>query len=295
MVAVDNFSSGARPNADALRALPGAAERLKIVEADVCQPWREWLPQGFVGTEAKWVFHFASPASPPHFERLNKEIMWVNSRGLDEALQAADHLRARVIFASTSEVYGDPEISPQPESYRGCVNTWGPRSCYDESKRFGEALIYSHNIRHGTKHGAVRIFNTYGPRMNPSDGRVVINLLLQALKGEKLTIYGTGKQTRSFCYVDDLVKGILAFAASGHTGPMNLGNEGEFSILELTEKVRALFPGKSLVVDHLPMPKDDPRQRRPDLTLARKTLAWEPQVKLEQGLVKMLAWLKDAT
>lgn len=295
VVAIDDFSSGFRANKDYLLSLPGARERLVVVEADACAPWKTWVPQDLARGSLKWLFHFASPASPPHFERLNLEIMWVNSKGLNEALLAADALGGRVVFASTSEVYGDPEISPQPESYRGNVNTWGPRSCYDESKRFGESLIHSHNLRHGTKHGAVRIFNTYGPRMNPADGRVVVNLLLQALKGEDLTIYGDGAQTRSFCYVDDLVEGILRFAASPHTGPMNIGNDREFRILELAQKVQALFAERALKIRHLPMPKDDPKQRRPDLSFVRRELAWEPKISLEEGLPRMLAWLKTVS
>ena len=297
VLAVDNFCTGSHSNRDYLKALPGASEQLTIVEADVCRPWQEWVPNSFaqaVKGQLKTVFHFASPASPPHYQALGLETMWVNTRGLAESLAAADALGGRVVFASTSEIYGDPEFSPQPESYRGNVNTWGPRACYDEAKRFGESLIYTHNLKHKTQHGLVRIFNTYGPRMNPADGRVVINLLLQGLQGEPLTVYGSGKQTRSFCYVDDLVRGILAFAASGKTGPINIGNEGEFTILELAEKIQKLFPEKKLTVQFKELPKDDPTQRRPDITLARSELKWEPRIPLEEGLVRMLEWLKTA-
>ena len=293
VVAVDNFCTGSRSNKTYLESLPQAAHNLRIVEADVCRPWKEWVPTDFTGKKAQWVFHFASPASPPHYQALGLETMWVNSRGLAESLAAADSLGARVVFSSTSEIYGDPAVTPQPESYRGNVNTWGPRACYDEAKRFGESLIYTHNLKYGTAHGAVRIFNTYGPRMNPADGRVVINLLLQALKGEALTVYGSGKQTRSFCYVDDLIAGILAFAASSHSGPMNIGNEREFTILELADKVQALFPGKKLEIQFKDLPKDDPTQRRPDISLAKKTLGWQPHLDLESGLTRMLAWLKE--
>jgi len=201
-------------------------------------------------------------------------------------------VRRRVIFSSTSEIYGDPEVSPQPEDYRGCVNTQGPRSCYDESKRFGEALLYTHNLKYGTKHGLVRIFNTYGPRMNPADGRVVINFLAQALRGEALSVYGDGSQTRSFCYVDDLVAGILAYASSAQTRPINIGNEREFTILDLVEAVRALFPEKKLKVEHRALPQDDPRKRRPDLSLAKATLQWSPKIELKEGLSRMLDWLR---
>jgi nucleoside-diphosphate-sugar epimerase len=294
VAAIDNLATASPSNPDYLRALPQARERLKIVEADVCKDWQTWLPRDFLGDTAPWVFHFASPASPPHYQRLGLETMWVNTLGLSQSLAAADALGGRVVFASTSEIYGDPEVTPQPESYRGCVNTWGPRACYDEAKRFGEALIYTHNLKHGTRHGAVRIFNTYGPRMNPADGRVVINFLVQALESAPLTIYGDGSQTRSFCYVEDLVEGILRFADSGHTGPMNIGNEREFTIRELAEKVRGLFPDRGLKIEHHEFPPDDPKRRRPNLTLARAELDWEPRIPLEDGLARMLDWLRTA-
>ncbi len=289
VIAVDNFATGSRSNVDYLRSIDKDG-LFTFVEADVCKPWESWAPTK--RPRLTKVLHFASPASPPHYQRLGVETMWVNTLGLSNAMDLADHDKARVVFASTSEIYGDPEVTPQPETYRGCVNTWGPRSCYDEAKRFGEALIYTRNVLRGTNHGCVRIFNTYGPRMNPADGRVVINLLVQAIKKETLTIYGTGAQTRSFCYVDDLVAGITTFAATTHTGPVNIGNDKEFSILELTEKVRELFPDRKLNLDHLPLPKDDPQRRRPDLTLARKVLNWEPRVPLVEGLAKMRAWLE---
>jgi nucleoside-diphosphate-sugar epimerase len=223
------------------------------------------------------------------------ETMLVNSMGLLEAIRFADSHSARVVFASTSEIYGDPEVHPQPESYRGSVNTVGPRSCYDEAKRFGEALLYTMNLRNGTRHGIIRIFNTYGPRMKPLDGRVVINFLMQGLAGEDLTVYGNGAQTRSFCYVDDLVNGILAFAKSNELGPMNIGNDREFTVLQLAEAVQKLFPEKSLKLRQTDLPVDDPQQRRPDLSLAKSKLKWQPVVHLDAGLAKMLASLKDSS
>ena len=199
-----------------------------------------------------------------------------------------------MIFASTSETYGDPEVHPQPETYRGNVNTMGIRACYDEAKRYGETIVYTHNWKNGSSHGLVRIFNTYGPRMNPADGRVVINFLVQGHKGEDLTVYGDGKQTRSFCYVDDLVDGILRYAATSITDPVNLGNDKEFTILELAECVQKLFADKNLKLQHMDLPKDDPTKRRPELNRAKSLLnSWEPKVSLQDGLDQMYNWLKD--
>jgi nucleoside-diphosphate-sugar epimerase len=295
VICVDNFSTGTRDNRAFLEKKGG--KLLTFIEADVAKPWA-WVGDiaDDVHRKISHVFHFASPASPPLYQQLSIETMWVNSVGLYEAMQFADSANARVIFASTSEVYGDPNISPQPESYWGSVNSFGERSCYDESKRFGEGLIFSHNKRHHTKHGLVRIFNTYGPRMNPQDGRVVINFLVQALKGEALTVYGDGSQTRSFCYVSDLVDGIVRYAESELSEPVNIGNDKEFTILELAKEVQALTAkntGKTLPLQFFDLPKDDPKQRRPDLTKARRLLApWQPQVPLREGLIKMLEWLK---
>lgn len=290
VVAVDNFCTGLRTNKDYLLGLPSSS-RLQFIEADVIQPWAAWASQ--LAGKVDLVLHFASPASPPHYQRLGLETMWVNSLGLSHALQFADSQKARVVFASTSEIYGDPEISPQPETYWGNVNTLGPRSCYDEAKRFGESLIYTHNQKQGTEHGLVRIFNTYGPRMNPNDGRVIINFLVQALKNEPLTVYGTGEQTRSFCYVDDLVAGIRAYANTRLTAPVNLGNDREFTILEAARTVQNIFAEKKLRIIHMDLPKDDPRQRKPLLARAKKELSpWEPKISLEVGLRRVLDWLR---
>lgn len=293
VIAIDNFATGRRENLKPLEDI--GKERFLFIEADVCKDWSTWkarIPSYWLAKLSD-CFHFASPASPPHYQRLGIETMWVNTLGLQNCLAFADEHKAHVTFASTSEIYGDPEISPQPESYRGWVNTWGPRACYDEAKRFGESLIYTWNLKHGTKHGAVRIFNTYGPRMNPVDGRVIINFLVQALNDQPLTIYGSGAQTRSFCYVDDLVEGIVTFARLKLSDPVNIGNESEFSILELAEMVREIFAEKNLKIEYHELPKDDPRQRRPDLTAAKKILSpWLPQVNLRTGLLKMIDWLK---
>jgi nucleoside-diphosphate-sugar epimerase len=293
VVAVDNFCTGLRTNKVHLMGL-SAAENLKFIEADVIQTWDDWAKQ--ISGKVDLVLHFASPASPPHYQRLGLETMWVNTLGLSRALSFADQQGARVVFASTSEIYGDPEVSPQPETYWGNVNTMGPRSCYDEAKRFGEALIYTHNLRHKTKHGLVRIFNTYGPRMNPNDGRVIINFLIQALEGSALSIYGDGSQTRSFCFVDDLVDGIVRYAQTDLIEPVNLGNDKEFTILEAAELVVKIFSNKNLKKIFEPLPKDDPKQRKPDLTRAKNLLKpWSPKISLEEGLRQMLTALQKNT
>ncbi len=292
VVCVDNFSTGLKSNRQYLESLPEAKSLLTFLEKDVSQTWDSWSSN--IKIPISHVLHFASPASPPHYQRLSFETMAVNTTGLMEAMKFADQKKARVVFASTSEIYGDPEISPQPESYWGHVNTLGPRSCYDEAKRFGETIIYSHNQKFQTRHGMVRIFNTYGPRMNPNDGRVIINFLVQALRGEKMSVYGSGKQTRSFCYVSDLIAGITAYAKTDLTEPVNIGNQKEFTILELIGTVQEIFSDKKLEMEFFDLPKDDPRQRCPDLTKAKSLLRpWEPQISLKQGLEKMTEWLKS--
>lgn len=283
VVGLDNLCTGSQSNVDLLLKL---SPQFEFHELDACTAADEW-PKA---ENVEFVFHFASPASPPLYQKLNIETLWVNTKGLESALKYADKHHARVIFASTSEVYGDPSVSPQPETYWGNVNSFGVRSCYDEAKRFGEALIFSHNERHKTSHGLVRIFNTYGPRMNPNDGRVVINFILQALRNEPLTVYGDGLQTRSFCYVTDLVEGISRYAQSMLTIPVNLGNQNEFTILELAEKVLQVTNSTSKIIYH-PLPGDDPKQRRPDTSRAREKLNhWKPQVELLEGLTHMTKW-----
>lgn len=293
VIAVDNLCTALPSNQAFLEEL--GKERFLFINADVSKPWNEWEGQvsKHIQNGVDFVFHFASPASPPLYQKLALETMWVNSIGLSHALKWADAYNARCVFASTSEVYGDPEVHPQTESYRGSVNTTGPRSCYDEAKRFGESLVHTHNWKTGTSHGMVRIFNTYGPRMNPSDGRVVINLLTQAQQGLPLTIYGDGLQTRSFCYVDDLIAGIVAYAKSSECSPINLGTPEEFTILELSKEIQRMFEGKKLTLKHLDFPQDDPLQRQPDLRLAQQKLGWTPTTSLKDGLLKLNSWLES--
>jgi nucleoside-diphosphate-sugar epimerase len=287
VIGVDNFSTGLASNA---RHLEKFSKGFKFVEADVVEPWT-WAKNL---KDLKYIFHFASPASPPLYQKLSLETIRVNTIGLENSLQCAEKTGARVIFASTSEIYGDPEFSPQKETYWGNVNSFGPRSCYDESKRLGEAILFEYNLKKGSRHGLVRIFNTYGPRMNPADGRVVINFLVQGMSGQKLTIHGDGKQTRSFCYVDDLINGIWAYAQKDIYEPVNLGSEFQFTILELAQKVQKLFPEKKLEIEFQNRPVDDPQDRRPDLTKARKLLSpWDSNTPLEVGLKHMLTWLQS--
>lgn len=284
VVAVDNLSSGRQKN------LQGFQQNLQFIKADVTQPWTNWLDQVVVKGKITKVFHFASLASPPLYQEKPLDTLWVNSLGLSHALQTATAAGAHLTFASTSEVYGDPDQHPQTEDYRGNVNTYGPRACYDEAKRFGEALIYSWNQVHKTQHGCVRIFNTYGPKMNPLDGRVVINFLKQAQEGVELTVFGDGKQTRSFCYVDDLVDAIVRYSDRKHSIPINIGNDKEFTINELAQAVQSLHPEQKLKITFLSLPVDDPKQRRPDLTRAQAMLDWQPKTPLNAGLKKMMDW-----
>ena len=229
------------------------------------------------------VLHFASPASPPDYLKMPIQTMKVGALGTHNALGLALAKKAKFLLASTSECYGDPEVSPQPESYWGRVNPIGPRGVYDESKRFAEALTMAYHRYHGVNTRIVRIFNTYGPRMRLNDGRALPNFLYQALTGEPLTVYGDGKQTRSFCYVSDLLDGIYRLLESDEHDPVNIGNPHEITILEFAERVRALVGSKEAMVFH-PLPQDDPKQRCPDITKARQVLKWEPKVNLEEGL-----------
>lgn len=231
------------------------------------------------------VLHFASPASPADFERIPIQILKVGSLGTHNMLGVAKDKGARFLLASTSEVYGDPLVHPQPETYWGNVNPIGPRGVYDEAKRFAEAMTFAYHRAHGVEVRVARIFNTYGPRMRPDDGRVVTNLLVQALTGQPLTIYGDGTQTRSFCFVDDEVRGLLGLLDSDYVGPVNIGNPNEFTINEFAETVLKLTGNQSEVVHH-PLPVDDPMQRQPDISLAKSLLNWEPTITLEEGLAR---------
>jgi UDP-glucuronate decarboxylase len=244
--------------------------------------------------EVDEVYNLACPASPIHYQNDPVQTTKVNVHGSINMLGLAKRVGAKILQASTSEVYGDPTEHPQTESYRGNVNCIGPRSCYDEGKRCAETLYFDYHRQHQLRIKIARIFNTYGPRMHPNDGRVVSNFIIQALKGEPITIYGEGSQTRSFCYVDDLIEGFIRLmnTPDDFTGPVNLGNPGEFTIMELATKVIELTGSKSTLI-HKPLPIDDPRQRRPDISLANEKLGWEPKIPLQEGLVKAIAYFDD--
>ncbi len=278
VVCVDNLVTGSRDNLSALEGRPG----FELVEQDVC----EGLP---VDGPVNWVLHLACPASPVDYLRLPVETMMVGSMGTRHALDLAERTAARFLLASTSEVYGDPAEHPQPESYWGNVNPVGPRSVYDESKRFAEALTTAYRTARGVDTTIVRIFNTFGPRMRVDDGRAIPAFMSQALTGRPLTVAGDGSQTRSLCYVEDTVAGIVALAAADHPGPVNVGSQDEMSMLELAERVRALAGSRS-TVEFVELPEDDPRVRRPDTRRAAELLGWEPQVSVEEGLKRTLEW-----
>jgi nucleoside-diphosphate-sugar epimerase len=281
VVAVDNFVTGSAANVRHLEA----NERFSFVEHDVCEPLDI---EGAVDA----VLHLASPASPKDFATIPLEILAVGSSGTRNLLELARAKGARFLVTSTSEVYGDPLEHPQVESYRGNVSTTGPRSCYDEAKRFAEALSMAYHRTAGVDIAIARVFNTYGPRMKPGDGRVVSNFLVQALSGAPITIYGDGSQTRSFCYVDDEVAGLVALLDSTLTGPVNIGNPNEFTVAELAQVVVELTHSGSKIV-HEPLPVDDPTRRRPDITLARDHLGWEPKIELRDGLSRTADWLRS--
>ena len=244
--------------------------------------------------EVDQIYNLACPASPIHYQYDPIKTGKTSVIGALNSLGLAKRVKARILQASTSEVYGDPEVHPQPEAYRGCVNPIGIRSCYDEGKRMAETLFFDYYRQHHVDIKVIRIFNTYGPRMSDNDGRVVSNFIVQALKGEDITIYGDGMQTRSFCYVDDLIDGMKRMMDSrdGFTGPVNLGNPGEFTMLQLAETVIKLTNSKSRIV-YMPLPQDDPMQRKPIIDLAKKELKWEPKVQLEEGLTKTIEYFKE--
>jgi dTDP-glucose 4,6-dehydratase len=281
VVCVDDFSTGRRANVAHLEDHPA----FTLVLADVAS---ELPVDGPVGA----VLHLASAASPPDYLERPLETLAVGSEGTRRGLELARRDDARFILASTSEIYGDPSVHPQPESYWGNVNSVGPRSVYDEAKRFGEAITMAHHRTLGTNVGIVRIFNTYGPRLRPRDGRVVSNFIVQALRGDPLTVYGDGEQTRSLCYVDDEIGGLLALLDSDLTGPVNIGNPDEHTVLELAQLVVELTGSTSPIV-HEPLPVDDPTRRKPDISLATSALGWRPVVKLEDGLMQTAAYFSD--
>jgi dTDP-glucose 4,6-dehydratase len=280
VLCIDNLVTGSGEHVKELSSRPG----FSFVEADISSPVDLAGP-------IDAVINLASPASPADFGPLSLEILNTGSNGVANLLELARTNHARFLQASTSEVYGDPAVHPQPESYWGNVNPIGPRSQYDEAKRFGEALTMAYHRRHGTEVRIARIFNTYGPGMRLDDGRVVSNFVTQALRGMPLTVYGDGSQTRSLCYVDDEVDGLLALLASGYAGPVNVGNDDERTVKEIAELVVELTGSRSEIA-YLPLPADDPAQRRPDLTVARREIGWKPATSLRDGLVSTIDWFK---
>lgn len=280
VLVVDNFFTGTKENLAHL--LPNS--RLELMRHDVTFP---------LYVETNQIYNLACPASPVHYQYDPVQTTKTSVHGAINMLGLAKRTRARILQASTSEVYGDPEVHPQPEGYWGKVNPIGIRSCYDEGKRCAETLFFDYNRQHNLDIKVVRIFNTYGPRMHPNDGRVVSNFIVQALKGEDITIYGDGQQTRSFCYVDDLIDAMVKMMNSeaGFTGPVNIGNPGEFTMLQLAETILSLSGSKSKII-HQPLPSDDPRQRQPNIDLAKSKLDWEPRVNLQDGLRETIAYFK---
>ncbi len=277
VICLDNFYTGHRNNVRHLLQHPN----FELVRHDIVEPYL---------AEVDLILNFACPASPVHYQSNPIKTMKTSVLGTMNLLGLAKRVGARYSHASTSEVYGDPQVHPQPEGYWGHVNPIGPRSCYDEGKRAAETLIFDYHRMHSLEVRVVRIFNTYGPRMAPDDGRVVSNFVVQALRGEDITIYGDGSQTRSFCYVDDLIDGILALTTQDEIiGPVNIGNASEFTVLELAEKVLKMTGSRSRIVRR-PLPQDDPKVRRPDLTLAQKHLNYQPRVSLDMGLEKTIAY-----
>ena len=280
VLCVDNYFTGSKDNIGHLLGDPN----FEAMRHDITFP---------LYVEVDEIYNLACPASPIHYQFDPVQTTKTSVVGAINMLGLAKRTRAKVFQASTSEVYGDPTVSPQPESYRGNVNPLGPRACYDEGKRCAETLFFDYHRQHRTRVKVVRIFNTYGPRMHPQDGRVVSNFIIQALTGQDITLYGDGMQTRAFCYVDDLIDGFVRMMATPDevTGPVNLGNPHEIPVRELAERVIAMTGARSKLV-HAPLPQDDPMQRCPDITLARATLGWEPNVKLEQGLGRTIAYFE---
>ena len=272
VLCIDNYFTGARRNIEHILGDP----RFELIRHDVTFP---------LYVEVDEIYNLACPASPVHYQHDPVQTTKTSVHGAINMLGLAKRVRARILQASTSEVYGDPAVHPQPEAYWGNVNPIGPRACYDEGKRCAETLFFDYHRQHRLQIKVARIFNTYGPRMHPNDGRVVSNFIVQALKGEPITVYGDGSQTRSFCYVDDLVEGLLRLMETDLTvtGPMNLGNPGEFTILELAETVIRLTKSKSRI-ERRPLPPDAPKQRQPDIIAAKQILKWKPEIPLEEGL-----------
>ena len=278
VICVDNFETGSLANIEHIRV-----PEFRHLNADIIDPF-------FVDEPVDFVYHFASPASPIDYLRLPLHTLKVGSYGTHHALGLAKEHRARFLIASTSEVYGDPQVHPQPETYWGHVNPIGPRGVYDEAKRYAEALTMAYHRQQGLDTCIVRIFNTYGSRMRPHDGRAIPTFVRQAQEQKPLTVFGDGSQTRSFCYVDDLIRGLIALMESGEHLPVNIGNPQEFTLLELAEKVVEIFGGGPIIFEALPI--DDPKVRQPDITRARQLLDWEPEVPLDEGLRRLRAALQ---
>lgn len=283
VICVDNLFTGSKDNLAHLMDNP----QFSFIEHDIVEPL-------YIDKHIDQIYNLACPASVPHYQSNPVHTVKANTIGVLNMLGLARHHNARILQTSTSEVYGDPEVHPQTEEYRGNVSTTGPRACYDEGKRYAETIFFDYKRMHGTVIKIVRIFNTYGPRMAFNDGRVISNFIVQALKGEPITIYGDGSQTRSFCYVDDLVAGLIKMMNSPKevTGPINVGNPGEKTMLEMAEKIISLTKSKSKIT-HVPLPKDDPRRRCPDITKAKKLLGWEPKIDLQAGLKKTIENFKE--
>ena len=281
VICLDNFFTSQKSNVEHLLD----HHNFELIRHDVTHPL--WL-------EVDEIYNLACPAAPGHYQYNPIKTMKTSVLGAINVLGMAKRCRAKVLQASTSEVYGDPEVHPQPESYRGSVNPIGPRACYDEGKRAAETLFFDYHRMNKVNIRVVRIFNTYGPRMHPYDGRVVSNFIRQALDGEPITIFGDGSQSRAFCYVDDMVRGVVSAmnAPDDFTGPVNVGNPNEFTIRQLADRVIEMT-GSSSSLEHKPLPADDPTQRKPDITLARDRLGWEPTVALEEGLGKTIEWFKS--
>lgn len=281
VLCVDNFFTGNRRNIHHLLD----NKNFELLRHDVTHP---------LYVEVDEIYNLACPASPVHYQFDPVQTTKTSVIGAMNMLGLAKRLKIKILQASTSEVYGDPEIHPQPESYKGSVNTIGPRACYDEGKRCAETLFFDYYRQHKVSIKVMRIFNTYGPRMHPNDGRVVSNFIVQALRGEDITMYGDGMQTRSFCYVDDNIEGMhrLMNSRDGFTGPVNIGNPGEFTMLELAQQIIELTNSKSKMI-FLPLPQDDPMQRKPLIDLAKKELDWEPKVNLREGLIKTIAYFES--
>ena len=280
VIGVDNLSTGNTANLAHLSNEP----RFRFLQQDICQP--------FDPGKVDFIFNFASPASPVDYTRLGPETLLVGSYGTVNTLNLARKYSAGYLHASTSECYGDPEVHPQVETYWGRVNPIGPRSVYDEAKRFSEAAVTAYHRYYNVDTHLVRIFNTYGPRLQANDGRVISNFMMQALRGEPLTIYGDGSQTRSFCFVSDLINGIVRLSRSSEHTPVNIGNPDEFTMIECAHQVLAVT-GSSSELTFLPLPQDDPTRRRPDITKARNLLGWEPRVKLREGLERSLDYFRS--